>query len=78
MTLTQGSGFSVFWNVGVFHLIRGYLVMCILGRALWGWEETVLGGQGLSWHPWRNRGERGGSLAEEGAGRGNVVVVVGS
>lgn len=69
MTLTQRSGCSVFCIVGVFHLIHGYLVMCFLGRALWGWEETVPVGQGLSWHPWRNRSERCGPHAEEGAGR---------
>ena len=34
MTLTQRSGGSVFCIVGVSHLIHGYLVMCILGRAL--------------------------------------------
>lgn len=47
MTLTQQWGYQCILEGGVFGLVYGCLVMCVLERALWPGVEAVPHGQDL-------------------------------
>lgn len=74
MTLTQRHLVAVYSARGGISSYPWLPGDVFLGRAS-GLKRTVPVGQGLSWHPWRNRSERCGPWGAGGrAGRDKVVV----